>query len=99
MIELALHREGVLLSVKAEASARVNAVRGEHNGMLRVAVTAAPEKGKANRAILDVLAVAIGIRRSQISLIAGETRAQKRVLVRGLQAEELEARLAQAMGS
>ncbi len=44
--------------MRAHAGARQNGIVGEHNGMLRVAVTAAPEKGKANKAIVDVLSKA-----------------------------------------
>lgn len=81
MIELAKHPRGVLLPVKAQAGARQNAVLGEHNGMLRVAVTAAPEKGTANRAIIEVLADALHVAKSSIELAAGETSPQKRFLM------------------
>jgi uncharacterized protein len=48
MIELRSHQGGVIVPVQAHAGARRNGVLGVRNGMLRVAVTAAPEKGKAN---------------------------------------------------
>ena len=56
-------------------------VLGERAGALRVAVTAAPEKGKANAAIADVLAEALGCKASQVGLLSGETSREKRFLV------------------
>lgn len=83
MIELAAHPRGVLLPVRAQAGARKNGIGGEHNGMLRVAVTAVPEKGKANKAIIAVLAETLGVPKSSIELVAGEASSQKKFLVVG----------------
>jgi len=48
--------EAVLLHVRVQPKARANAVKGWHGAALRVSVTAAPEDGKANRAVIDLLA-------------------------------------------
>lgn len=89
MIELTAHPRGVLLPVRAQAGARQNGIVGEHNGMLRVAVTAAPEKGKANKAIVAVLSDALSLSKSSIELIAGETSSQKRFLIVGASVAKL----------
>lgn len=81
--------DGVVLPVKAQAGARKNGLCGVHNGELRVAVTQAAEKGKANKAILELLADRLDLRRGQLELIAGELSAHKRVLVRAIDAEAL----------
>ena len=60
---------------------------------MRVAVTAAPEKGKANAAIQAVLAEGLGCKPSQISMVSGETSRQKRFLVLGVSPAELQSRL------
>ncbi len=88
MIELTPSKEGVLLHVHAQPGARRNGLIGEHDGALRVAVTAPPDKGKANAAILDVLAGALGLKPSQLALIAGETSRRKRILLAGLSPED-----------
>jgi len=44
---------------------------------LRVAVSAAPEKDKANAAIRDVLADALGCKPSQVALLSGKTSREK----------------------
>jgi uncharacterized protein len=91
MIELRPHASGVLLPVQAHAGARKNGVLGERNGMLRVAVTAAPEKGKANQAIAAVLSKALGVAKSSIELVSGATSAKKQFLVVGRTVDEVRA--------
>ena len=75
--------EGVVLPVRAKPGARRNAIEGCHDNQLTVAVTAAAEKGKANRAILALLAKVLGLPKSSLEIIAGTTSGQKRVLIRG----------------
>jgi len=98
LIELTEHPEGVVLPVRAQPGAGKNAIRGEQNGMLKVSVTQVAEKGKANKCLIDVLAKGLGLKRSQIELIAGETQAQKKFLIRGLTREELAKQIAEALG-
>ncbi len=93
MIELLPHERGTIIPVRAQPQARRNAIVGEHAGMVRVAVTAAPEKGKANDAVLDVLADALGCRPSSLTLLSGETHREKKVLAEGWTAEALRAKL------
>ena len=94
MIELISHSEGAVLPIVAQPSARRNAVLGERAGALRVAVTAPPDKGKANDAIQSVLADFLGWKTAQVSMISGASSRQKRFLIRGISAEELGRRLA-----
>jgi uncharacterized protein YggU (UPF0235/DUF167 family) len=88
------HAQGTILPVRAHAGARRNEVRRDNDGVLRVSVTQAPEKGKANNAIIALLADELGLRKSQIELVAGETSPRKRFLVHGLTSDELARRLA-----
>ena len=97
MIALEPHAEGTVLPVRAHPGARRNEIRGQQNGMLRVSVTQAPEKGKANKAIVALLAKGLALRKSQLELIAGETSPQKRFLVRDVTPEELSRRIERAL--
>jgi uncharacterized protein len=99
VIALEEHRDGTILPVKAHAAARRNALRGEHAGSLQVSVTQAPEKGKANKAIVALLAKSLGLRKSQIELAGGETSPQKRFLVRGIAPAELGRRIANLLAT
>jgi hypothetical protein len=98
-VELSAHAEGTIVPVRAQPGARRDAIVGVHAGALRVAVTAAPERGKANEAIAAVLAEALGCRPSQVALLSGAASRQKRFLVVGLAPEQVRGRLAdQAAG-
>ncbi len=89
MIEISPHAEGCVLSVRAQPRARRNAAVGEQAGALKVAVTAPPDKGRANEAIIEVLAETFGLKRSQVELISGATSRQKKFLLRGISRSEL----------
>ena len=70
---LGQHADGWILPVRAQPGARKAGVQGEQGGRLKVAVTAPPEDGKANRALLEVLRDVLGLKRSQVELLSGET--------------------------
>jgi uncharacterized protein len=84
MIALEAHAQGVMVPVRVRAAARRTGVAGEHDGALRIDVTAAPEKGKANKAVAEVLAELFGVAKSAVELVSGPTSSQKRFLVTGV---------------
>ena len=84
---------GVIVLVKAQPGAKQNGITGEHDGMLKVSVTAPPDKGKANQAIIACLAQQLGTSKSAIRLLSGATSRQKRFLIEGLPLPEVERRL------
>jgi len=92
-VQLEQTSEGIVLPVKAQAGARRNGVVGEHAGSLKVAVTQAPEKGKANDAIIEVLAELLDLKRSHVQLVSGTTSSQKKFLVAGVALDELHQRI------
>ena len=61
---------------------------------ITVQVTAAPVEGAANSAVIALLARALGVPKSRLAISAGATGRVKRVTVRGLAQEELDARIA-----
>src|SRR5258708_449217 len=97
-VELQSTAAGVILPVHARPGARKNDVTGIHAGRLKVSVTEAPEKGKANQALLKLLAALLEIRPSQITLTAGATSHQKKFLIAGLDRANLEQRLRALLG-
>ena len=84
MLQLEAVEGGTVISVRANAGARRDAVTGVHDGALRVHVCVAPEKGKANRAIAEVVADFFSLRRSQVELVAGPTSPQKKFRLSGI---------------
>jgi uncharacterized protein len=97
MIALTDHADGVVLPVRAKPNAKRARVGGERKGALEVAVTAPPEDGRANAALVEVLRESLGLKRSQVELLSGQTSRDKRFLIRGVGREELAARLAQML--
>jgi uncharacterized protein YggU (UPF0235/DUF167 family) len=65
-----------------------------HDGVLRVRVTRPPADGEANRAVLRLVARAIGLPVSRLSVVAGERARRKRIAIEGIDAGELGRRLA-----
>lgn len=98
VIDLDDREDGVVLPVKAHPGARRNEIRSEQNGMLRVSVTQAPEKGKANKAIVALLAKELSLKKSQIELISGEASSQKRFLISGISSAALQERIVRSRG-
>lgn len=56
---------------------------GQGNAVLKVAVTAAPEDGKANRAVAKLLARAWRLPKSSVEIISGETARAKTIRIVG----------------
>ena len=90
MLELQTTPTGVVLPVRAAPGAKKNAIQGIHAGMLKVSVTAAPEDGKANAAIVQLLSKALKISKSRVQLMSGATQRQKKFLLVGLEAAAVE---------
>jgi len=59
------------------------------DGMLKVKVSATPEKGKANRCLLKFLAKQLGVKKNAVSIISGQTSPVKHVQVSGISAYTL----------
>lgn len=98
MVEVTGHAEGCVVAVRGQPGARRNEVAGERNGRLKVAVQAPADEGRANRAILEVLAATLGLKKSQVELMAGATSRDKKVLVRGVAVEEMRRLLREKCG-
>ncbi len=66
-----------LLQVRVQPKARRNEVVEQADGVFRVRVTAAPEGGEANRAVIALLAEALGVAPSRVALVRGATSRDK----------------------
>ncbi|MDH4457678.1 MAG: DUF167 domain-containing protein [Nevskia sp.] len=75
------------LDVKVSPKASRNAVTGWMGEVLKISVTAVPERGKANDAVEQLLADALGLPRSAVTVVAGHTSKLKRVQIVGLTAD------------
>jgi uncharacterized protein YggU (UPF0235/DUF167 family) len=71
-------------------------VVGRHGDAWKIRVAAPPEGGKANEAVLGLLARTLAIPRRAVSLVAGHGARDKIVVLTGIDAGETERRLASA---
>ena len=74
------------LPVRVTPRAGRNEIAGERGGVLLVRVTAAPEGGKANTAVCRVIAKALGIPPTRVTVARGARSRDKLLRIEGLDA-------------
>lgn len=89
-VALVQTEHGVELPVWAIAGASRTEIGGVREGSLIVRIRSAPEKGKANRAIIDLLAAVLLLRRKDVVLMRGEHHRNKRMLLSGARMQQIE---------
>lgn len=85
------------LRLRVAPGARRNELVGRHGDGWKVRVTAAPEGGRANEAVLDLLARSLGIPRRSLTIVSGLTAREKVVQMDGIARSESERRLEEAV--
>ncbi len=80
--------DGVTLRLKVAPRARHDRIEGwapaaDGGAVLKISVTAAPERGRANDAVIALLARALGVPKSSITILAGETGRAKTIRIAG----------------
>jgi uncharacterized protein (TIGR00251 family) len=86
------------LTVRVQPGARRSALVGRMaNGTLKLAVTAPPEGGRANQAVVELLAETLGLGRRQVQVVGGASSRSKVVSVEGMTPEEVERKLDQSL--
>jgi uncharacterized protein (TIGR00251 family) len=86
----------VVLRLRVQPGARRTAVVGRHGDALKVAVQAPPDQGKANEAVLRLVADVLGVARADVELVGGGANRAKRVAVHGPTADEVRSALGNA---
>ncbi len=76
--------EGVVLNVRAQPKSSRSGVEGVLGDAIKVRIKAAPVDGKANRELVEIIADALGVAKSRVTLKSGESSKTKRVLVKGV---------------
>jgi uncharacterized protein (TIGR00251 family) len=82
------------LSVKVVPGSSRNRISGRYGDGIKVQVAAAPERGKANQAVIELLAEAFEIKPSQITLLSGQTQPRKTFRLDGIDPAKFSAKLA-----
>ena len=87
------------LAVKVVPGARRTRIVGRYGDALKVQVAAPPERGKANEAVIALLASTLGLRPNQLELLQGHAQPHKVFQVTGLDQASLDAKLAAAIAA
>jgi uncharacterized protein (TIGR00251 family) len=94
-VPLALHKldDAVELGVRVAPGARRSQLVGIYGDRLKVAVKAPPDRGRANKELVQLLATALELRSEQVEVVRGHTSRDKTVRLSGASGGELERRL------
>jgi hypothetical protein len=84
------------LRLRVSPGARSDAIVGRHGEGWKVRVTAAPEGGKANDAVLKLLAARLGLPGRSVTLVSGPSSRDKIVELTGIDTAEAERRLSES---
>jgi uncharacterized protein (TIGR00251 family) len=74
----------VVLRVHVQPGSGRSAMVGKHGNALKVRVAAPPVGGRANEALLALVAQTLGLKGEQVTLLSGESSRTKRVKITGL---------------
>jgi len=77
------------LHVRVTPRASHNEVGGFTDGVLYVKVAALPDRGKANKELIDYLSTILDIKKSSLHLLKGHTSRNKVIAVDGLSLESI----------
>lgn len=83
-IVLAEKDDAVTFDVRVVPRASKSEIVGEHDGALKVRITAPPVEGAANAELIRLLAKSFGVPRSNVSIVGGESSKKKRIKIENL---------------
>ncbi len=83
MLSIQKADDGVIFRVKVQPGAVKNEIVEVQGDALKIKISAPPVKGKANRALVDLLAEQLGVKRSEVEIIGGHTSKIKKIKVVG----------------
>jgi uncharacterized protein (TIGR00251 family) len=81
------------MRIRLAPRASRTAVLGKHGGALKIALTAPPVEGKANKALIAFLAKQLRVAKGAVSIVGGELSRDKTVQVDGVAAADAAERL------
>ena len=85
--------DGVVLRLHIQPGAKKTEIAGLHGEALKIRLAAPPVDGKANACLVEFLARQLGVAKSAVELISGDSSRAKRVRVGGFAADTAAAKL------
>jgi uncharacterized protein (TIGR00251 family) len=84
---------GAVFRIRVVPRASRREIAGVQDDALKLRITAAPVEGKANEECIRLLAEVLGVKKAQVTIIAGHTSRTKTVAVEGLKADQVASRI------
>jgi uncharacterized protein (TIGR00251 family) len=86
-----LNQEGevVIITVRVVPRSSRSEIVGEQDGSLKVKLNAPPVDGAANSELVKLISKALGVSRSAVEIIGGETSRTKRLRITGVTVEQV----------
>ena len=84
---------GVVFRAKIVPGSSRTSFCGLFDGMLKIKIAAPPEKGKANKCLVDFLAKILAVKKNAIAIISGQTSPVKQLKIVGISARQLAEKL------
>ena len=80
---------GIVFIVKVVPGSSRTQIKGILDGMLKVKVSSAPEKGKANQCLISFLAKKLALKKNALKIISGQNNQIKHITVQGIDSATL----------
>ncbi|MCB2170083.1 MAG: YggU family protein [Deltaproteobacteria bacterium] len=75
------HPDGLLIDVRVQPKSSKNAIVGIHGEALKIKLNAPPVEGKANKALIQLLAKLLKCPKSNVKIVSGQASRNKRLLI------------------
>ena len=75
------HPDGLLIDVRVQPKSSKNAIVGIHGAALKIKLNAPPVEGKANKALIQLVAKLLKCPKSNVEIISGQASRNKRLLI------------------
>ena len=85
------------LTIKVIPGASRDRIAGKLGDAVKVQVSAAPERGKANDAVINLIAGLLGLRRSEIHIVRGHAQPRKVLQINGIDQQTLDQRISELL--
>lgn len=79
--------DGVVLTLHIQPGAKKTEIVGRHGDALKIRLAAPPVDGKANEALIAFIAAKVGVGRTVVELVSGQTARAKRVRIHDIDAQ------------
>jgi uncharacterized protein len=93
MINLKESKKGLTFDIQVIPHASRSEIVCIQDGVLKIKVTAPPVEGAANEACIKLLAGELGLKKSQMEILAGVKSRRKTVMIKNVDKEELELKI------